>query len=192
MDEGLVPRAPESRLSDDERDQVAARLRAAVGEGRLTPEEFEQRLSAVLAARTYGEADPYVADLPGGPIAMRAPEQAALRTTAQGLKRRGRWTVPRRLAVTAHGGSVKLDFADAVIPHRVMEVDLDVSFGWTTLVVPPGATVDVDEVEPVASPIRVRGTAGGAGQGLHFVVRGRQVAGRLLIRRQRRFWRWRW
>ncbi|MEV0195797.1 hypothetical protein [Nonomuraea sp. NPDC050691] len=72
-------------------------------------------------------------------------------------------------------------------------MELDVSFGWTTLVVPPGATVDVEEVEPVASPIWVRDTtAGGAGQGIHFVVRGRQVAGRLLIRRQRRLWRWRW
>ncbi|MER5999698.1 DUF1707 domain-containing protein [Nonomuraea angiospora] len=82
---GLVSRAPESRLSDDERDQVAARLRAAVGEGRLTPEEFEQRLSAVMAARTYGEADPYPPSGRGG-----GPRRLLRLDDARGAARRDR------------------------------------------------------------------------------------------------------
>jgi hypothetical protein len=43
---------------------VAERLRQATGEGRLLAEELEQRLGAVFAARTYGELDALVADLP--------------------------------------------------------------------------------------------------------------------------------
>jgi hypothetical protein len=54
------------RASDLDREQVAERLRKAAAEGRLLAEEFEQRLAHALRARTYGELDPLVADLPGG------------------------------------------------------------------------------------------------------------------------------
>jgi hypothetical protein len=57
------------RASDAERDQVAERLRDATGEGRLLAEELEDRLEAVFAARTYGDLDAVVADLPG--VAVR-------------------------------------------------------------------------------------------------------------------------
>jgi hypothetical protein len=52
------------RASDADREQVAERLRQATGEGRLLAEELEQRLGAVFRARTYGELDALVADLP--------------------------------------------------------------------------------------------------------------------------------
>ena len=89
---------------------------------------------------------------------------------------------------------MKLDFSDAVIAHRVVEIDLHVTAGWTVLVVPPGASADVDQVVLVASPLHVRGVPASpsAGSGVHFVVRGKQSAGKLTVRHQRRFWRWRW
>ncbi len=52
------------RASDQDRDQVAERLRQAAAEGRLLAEELEHRLARALRARTYGELDPLVADLP--------------------------------------------------------------------------------------------------------------------------------
>jgi hypothetical protein len=52
------------RASDAERDAVAERLRHAAGEGRLEPDELEQRLHAALRARTYGDLDRLLADLP--------------------------------------------------------------------------------------------------------------------------------
>jgi len=52
------------RASDSEREQVAELLRQATVEGRLSPEEFEGRLSALFSSRTYGELDALVADLP--------------------------------------------------------------------------------------------------------------------------------
>jgi Flp pilus assembly protein TadB len=54
------------RASDADRDAVTDRLREAAGEGRLEPEELEQRVDAALRARTYGELGRLVADLPGG------------------------------------------------------------------------------------------------------------------------------
>jgi Flp pilus assembly protein TadB len=52
------------RASDADREHIAERLRRAASEGRLLAEEFEQRLEAAFTARTYGELDPLVADLP--------------------------------------------------------------------------------------------------------------------------------
>ncbi len=56
--------SPEMRASDADRDRVIDVLRVAVGEGRLTPDEFEERMQAVLSARTFGELAPFTADLP--------------------------------------------------------------------------------------------------------------------------------
>ncbi|HYZ81515.1 MAG TPA: DUF1707 domain-containing protein [Solirubrobacteraceae bacterium] len=65
------------RASDRDRDQTAERLRHAAGEGRLAPEELEQRLRAAFAARTYGELDALVGDLPS-PQAPTDPRRATL------------------------------------------------------------------------------------------------------------------
>ncbi len=59
-----MPRRSTLRASDAEREQIAERLRHAAAEGRLLTEELEERLGRVFAARTYGELDGVVADLP--------------------------------------------------------------------------------------------------------------------------------
>jgi hypothetical protein len=56
------------RASDADRDHVAERLRQATAEGRLLAQELEERLATALRARTYGELDSVVADLPGSPV----------------------------------------------------------------------------------------------------------------------------
>jgi hypothetical protein len=62
------------RASDADRDGVAERLRKAATEGRLSTDELERRLETALSARTYGELDAIVADLPGGrALARRQP-----------------------------------------------------------------------------------------------------------------------
>jgi hypothetical protein len=64
------------RIGDADRERVADRLRQAAGEGRLSPEELEERLGAAFAARTAGELEPLVADLPPEPEpAPRAPHR---------------------------------------------------------------------------------------------------------------------
>ena len=48
----------ELRASHADRDQAAERLRAAAGDGRLSPEELDDRLERALTARTYAELAP--------------------------------------------------------------------------------------------------------------------------------------
>jgi hypothetical protein len=53
------------RVSDTDRDRVTARLRDHFAEGRLTPGEMDERISAALSARTFGDLRRVMADLPG-------------------------------------------------------------------------------------------------------------------------------
>lgn len=59
------------RASDQDREHVAERLRNATAEGRLLAEELEERLATALRARTYGELDSLVSDIPSGRVARR-------------------------------------------------------------------------------------------------------------------------
>ncbi len=55
---------PDMRASDSDREKIAARLRDAHAEGRLSINEFQDRLDALYAAQTYGELEPLVRDIP--------------------------------------------------------------------------------------------------------------------------------
>lgn len=57
-------RVPGLRVGDAERDAAAADLGDHYAAGRLTLDEFHERLSQVLAARTQGELSEVLADLP--------------------------------------------------------------------------------------------------------------------------------
>ena len=60
------------RAADADRESVAERLREAAGEGRLSTEELEERLESAFAARTYGQLDAILGDLPGSRLTPRA------------------------------------------------------------------------------------------------------------------------
>jgi hypothetical protein len=66
------------RASDADREHVADRLREAAVEGRLLAEELEERLARALRAKTYGDLDPLVADLPHPPAAGRRRRPSAM------------------------------------------------------------------------------------------------------------------
>ena len=52
------------RASDADRDRTADVLREQAGEGRLEPDELEERLEAAYKAQTLADLDGLVADLP--------------------------------------------------------------------------------------------------------------------------------
>lgn len=60
------------RAADADRQAAAERLRVALEEGRLTLHEYDERLGRAYAAKTYGELDAVVADLPGPAPAERS------------------------------------------------------------------------------------------------------------------------
>jgi hypothetical protein len=62
------------RASDADRERVADLLRDAYAEGRLSPIEHEERLSAAYQAATYGDLVPVLHDLPVPPGTLAVPE----------------------------------------------------------------------------------------------------------------------
>ncbi|RRR68860.1 DUF1707 domain-containing protein, partial [Streptomyces sp. RP5T] len=59
-----APAATDLRASDADRDRVADILREALGEGRLTADEHAERVEGVLGAKTVGELEVFIRDLP--------------------------------------------------------------------------------------------------------------------------------
>src|SRR5262249_56649984 len=60
-----MPSDPKIRASDADRDRTAALLREHLAAGRLTSEEFNERLDKAYAAKTMGDLDKLLEDLPG-------------------------------------------------------------------------------------------------------------------------------
>jgi|SRR5579863_2614127 len=84
------------RISDQDRDDAAAAIREHYAAGRLDNGEFEERLQAVLAARTERELRALTADLPALPVSS---------TQARALTRQRRAEIRQR-AVQNAGGSL--------------------------------------------------------------------------------------
>jgi Domain of unknown function (DUF1707)/Domain of unknown function (DUF4190) len=74
------------RASDADRDATAERLRAAAMEGRLDPDELEERLSAAYGARWCSELEPLTADVtPPAPPPAPRPTFVRRATTTNGF-----------------------------------------------------------------------------------------------------------
>jgi hypothetical protein len=81
---------PSIRASDTDRDRTASLLREHLAAGRLSPDEFSERLDRAFAAKTVGEIDALLKDLPGIDL-YRLPDAALTR-----YPRRATGSRPRR------------------------------------------------------------------------------------------------
>ena len=153
------PSSPALRASDADRDRVIELLRAAVADGRLDPAEFDERLDAALAARTFDALAPLTADLiamPGSggaltlPVAGTPAEPAAELLTINEkhgtVRRDGRWTLPHRLVLRTAWSDVMLDLTSAVRSGPELIIELRVRGGNVELVLAPGMVVDANEL----------------------------------------------
>jgi hypothetical protein len=92
------------RAADEDRDRVAAVLNTAYVDGRLSKDEYDDRLESTLSARTYAELDQVTADLPAAPasgpagsgvIAPATPTNGlAIASLACGLAQFVLWPLP--------------------------------------------------------------------------------------------------
>jgi hypothetical protein len=197
----LAPDNRNLRVSHEDRDQVAEQLRVAAGDGRLTADELDERLETALTARTYGELEVLLADLPASPAGRPAPaaeakDLVALKITHGTIKRDGLWVVPRRLTVEARHGNVVIDFSAAVISQPTLDLAISVGHGNIVLIVPSGVVIDVDSVsvghgvirqrvhhDPDV-PVKLLVTASGSLRHGNLVVRSARTGPR------RSFWDW--
>ncbi|MFE2752418.1 DUF1707 domain-containing protein [Actinosynnema sp. NPDC059335] len=180
------------RVSDAEREHVVGLLQKAIGRGLITLDEFTERTDTALAARTRGELNAVLLDLPGMVHREKAvgvpQDRQELKSTMSTVNRKGNWAVPRQLLVRNRMGTTDLDFREASIPHAVVDIELDVTAGSVKLVLPDGATVDADGVELAASNLKDKVGTGAHGRP-HFVVHGHVRAGNVEIKKKTRWFR---
>lgn len=176
------------RVSDAEREHVGQLLQRAVGLGMLSLGEFTERMDTALAAKTRGELNAVLVDLPGMRVAG-APQPAAMprprpvppggstpgliRSRLSGVHRRGPWQVPPVLHLNNLMSGVTLDFTEAVMQTQIVEIKVDDYCTGLTLLVPAAATVDLNGLDLIGSSVNNKVRTGPPIGPLHLVVHGR-------------------
>ena len=84
----------EMRAGDGDRQQVAERLKAALDEGRLDLHEYDERLQRTYAAKTYGDLQALVTDLPGTIPAQQSQVQPVTSPSPVAEQNTGRGAMP--------------------------------------------------------------------------------------------------
>jgi len=138
---------------------VANVLSTAYAEGRLTREEHDERLSQVMAARTFEELIPLTQDLvytgaAPAPAPSTNPQSSALLDTTSpnpepdrmvavfgGSSRKGKWRVRRKIEAYALFGGQDLDMREATFESPVTEISGFWCFGGMEIKVPEGIEV---------------------------------------------------
>ena len=135
---------PALRASDDDREETVIALRDHAVAGRLTLEEFTERMSSAYQARTSGELDELVQDLPArtAPASRRRPTRFLLSIFGSS-EREGRLRLRRRVTCLTIFGNVDLDLRQATLERDVVTVVALGVFGAIDLYVPEGVEVDL-------------------------------------------------
>jgi hypothetical protein len=185
--------------SDAERDQTVTRLRDAVAEGRLTLEEFSERVGAVQVARTDQDLAVLSGDLPAAPAPVAGDEADTHRAICSHLTRQGPWSLPVRSRWRSWFGTIDLDLRQARLSGNDTEIAIHNVFGTVTVIVPEGLEVvvkgggwfasqkiDSPAAPPAAGGPRLVVDASGPGGTLYVLSRPpRQPGLRALLRGDR-------
>jgi Domain of unknown function (DUF1707)/Cell wall-active antibiotics response 4TMS YvqF len=148
--EDLPARSDESpaiRASDGEREAVVAQLHDALGEGRLTLQEFSERLDRAYAASTRANLAQLTADLPGMDL-VRGP--ARHRRVMLGLlfdsRRAGPQPLDDEITAIAFLGDVVIDLRDAKVTSNEITIRAYALLNDVDVIVPEGVAVELSGV----------------------------------------------
>ena len=162
------------RVSDDERSHVLALLEKATGRGLIDLAEYTERSGKVISARTRGDLNAVLLDLPGLQIAGRSVYDAhmaagppsrpvpgfsgavaadrtggVLELTGWGSRTfKGYWTAPPLIVIGGTGASTRLDFTAAQLISPTVTIEFRSNYGGAAeFVVPKGSVVRVEGLQ---------------------------------------------
>jgi hypothetical protein len=136
---------PALRASDADRERTVALLREHAAVGRLTLEEFTERMSTAYLARTNDELEALARDLPAqnAPAASRRRPTRFLLAVFGSTSREGRLSVRRRIGCVMGFGNIDLDLQQATLEGDVITIVALGAFGAIDVYLPEGVEVDL-------------------------------------------------
>lgn len=171
----------ELRAGNSERDAVVTRLQQAYADGRLGEDELRERIDSVHGARTFGDLDALVADLPipppsqefapsrtdapptdapwpqlaHGPVGTSPENPMILEGGFSAARRQGQWEIPQFLRLRGGMGSIVLDCTEATTTHNTIHLWIEGDLGTISVIVPDGWAADVEGLRKSWGSIRV-------------------------------------
>lgn len=160
-------------VSDDERERVVDVLKGACGQGRLTLDEFSERVGTAYGARTAADLALAAADLPGlypepvpprwpaptGPPSVPAPAPTGWPTPRagreptrwivgimSGSQAKGRFRLRERTNALAIMGGCVIDLRNAEVEGAEVVISAVAIMGGIDIIVPEGIEVDLSGI----------------------------------------------
>jgi hypothetical protein len=134
------------RVSDDEREQAVVALRADLLAGRLTLDEFSERVEKAYRAERGTELAHLREDLPEEPTGSRRRPTRLTAAFFGRTTRRGRLRLSGSTTAVSVFSDIDLDLRRAEIDEQESTVTVLATFGNVDVYVPEGVDVDVGGV----------------------------------------------
>jgi class 3 adenylate cyclase len=137
------------RVSDAERDRTVTLLREHVVDGRLTLDEFSERVGRALQATTQGDLDAVMVDLPSATTHLPEPSTSTRKSrrwhvaVMSGHDTKGRWRIGGKTTAVAVMGGCDLDLRRAEIEGPEVEITAVAFWGGVKVIVPEGFDVEL-------------------------------------------------
>jgi hypothetical protein len=202
------------RVSDDERSHVLKLLEKATGRGLIDIGEYTERSAKVISARTRGDLNAVLMDLPGLEIAgrsidaaqhdLRSPTQptpgfsgavpvpppgsaSTLELTGWGSRTfKGSWTVPPLIVIGGTGASTRLDFTAAQLISPTVTVEFRSNYGGSAeFVVPKSSSVRVEGLQLRGGHLNNKVAPSRVTNGMTLVLTGVKKGGSVTVRHPR-------
>jgi class 3 adenylate cyclase len=158
----------EVRLSDQDRERVVEVLKTSCSDGRLTLDEFSERVDAAYQAVALRDVPPVLADLPHPfgpdfagvfseqtgrspvPVVAQLPDTATGRRVTRwtvsimgGSQRKGRWRLREKTNAVAIMGGCHLDLRNAEVEGPGVVINAIALMGGIEIIVPEGIEVEL-------------------------------------------------
>jgi hypothetical protein len=136
-------RRPALRISDAERERAVRLLGEHHAVGRLTYEEFVERMDRAYEARTHEQLDGLTADLPATPAPQARPQKRRWLVSVLGGNERAEDVAQDETVILDVMGGSDLDLRGASFPAGEATVTAIAIMGGSTIWVPEGARVEL-------------------------------------------------
>ena len=137
---------PVVRASDADRERTVELLRGHSVDGRLTLEEFAERMALAYEAKTQDELEQLTRDLPVETTASPARRRRATRwivSVMGGVNRRGRFRLGAHTYAVSIMGGMNVDLRQAELEEPEVTITVVSIMGGANIIVPEGVDVEL-------------------------------------------------